>query len=1117
MLTFLLHVLITWHGVGSVEPMKELPCGEAVDLPWQTELCCSSPPASLQNGAGRIQGTSDTGHPHTSQCLFRNSTSRPGASQEIEHIEATCWDILCSVDETGEHLICDLYHRVTPSSTSTPKLLAVSLQYIVPQQDRELNGTDRTDCVGEESFSCSISLHPLTSIIMVTTTMSGSTAEPSVMLGICLHLARPSPPVNLTHTQTTDGELVLRWNNPPSQWHASPVPLIYQIGYKTSQNTSDPNWKLLEVTGKNWVFLTGFTPHVNYYVQVRSHPPALTHLMSDWSRPHLIHLNSVTFLPERVLASLGENVTLYCVLNDYRVNTSMAVWIMNNYTVPQVQYTAVNDRVSRITVQPSEQRLFDILRCCKILSKKKNICKYDTVKIYIKARGVWAGGLRQVPEGSQRCGQKSPEPVINISCVTSENLDVMTCSWKNSHPDLTFLCRVTDVSCDVMREADRVGQSVSVFREEFCFLHINMNSCTLQPIRPASCYKLWMEDKTYNGTKSQPVYITPLDNVKPHPPSIHSTESLSSGVLRLEWKHPETRFDIQYQVRYAVSTVMPTLSWQVLESQRVSWAEISNPVVCEVYQVQVRCKHVNKYGPWSDWSKSVYTARHNSRAPEKGPDFWRVVQEDPTRMQTKVTLLLNPFTKKEPTYCVEGLVIELQASGGAVHKESIGLVPSYSFEWNDEVHFVTVKAQNSKGTSTRNTNMTLVRHPKHQCASSLSASRVNRSCVVLSWSLQGNRSMPWSLVVEWWGQSYQDGQGQPSEGRGSWIRVPPDQPIYLHGNFYGFEEYVFVFYPVFVDGEGHQSYTKVFKERHSEPAVFMFLMIITFLSIVFIFTLVICQKPMKKYMWKEVPNPNNCSWAQGMDFRKAETLEQLFHHTEDLPAWPLLDVSEFISQATVLEKTSSPDKYPSALEDTQGQTQLPSLPEVSAQLSVTYTTVRISEPPPSSVKQAASLSSFSDEGNYSANTSDNSDSFPRGLWELESSREGVSDWDPQHSCSDHSVEEVSEHKALGVWGVVGKEGTEMKDPYQLGMGNQKESGEQEDIEFMLLKQGMDLGTECLLVESYQLLGCQDSKLSPPSDKGAGVGIEIRTVPMYLPQLRTTSSYLVSSQDSTPSW
>lgn len=25
---------------------------------------------------------------------------------------------------------------------------------------------------------------------------------------------------------------------------------------------------------------------------------------------------------------------------------------------------------------------------------------------------------------------------------------------------------------------------------------------------------------------------------------------------------------------------------------------------------------------------------------------------------------------------------------------------------------------------------------------------------------------------------------------------------------------------------------------------------------------------MKKLMWKDVPNPNNCSWAKGMDFRQ---------------------------------------------------------------------------------------------------------------------------------------------------------------------------------------------------------------------------------------------------------
>ena len=56
------------------------------------------------------------------------------------------------------------------------------------------------------------------------------------------YTGKPSPPVNLTHTQNAEGELVLSWSNP--QPHASPVPLSYEVRYITSHNTSNPNWKV---------------------------------------------------------------------------------------------------------------------------------------------------------------------------------------------------------------------------------------------------------------------------------------------------------------------------------------------------------------------------------------------------------------------------------------------------------------------------------------------------------------------------------------------------------------------------------------------------------------------------------------------------------------------------------------------------------------------------------------------------------------------------------------------------------------------------------------------------------------------------------------------------------
>ncbi|KAJ7986310.1 hypothetical protein DPEC_G00338600 [Dallia pectoralis] len=709
----------------------------------------------------------------------------------------------------------------------------------------------------------------------------------------------------------------------------------------------------------------------------------------------------VTYLPERVLASVGEEVTLYCGLEGRRGNASTTKWLKNEKEDSDIQYTAVNNHVSKITVGPSEQRLYDILRCCQSSGNEPS-CNSRYATILIK------------------------DPVIDITCVTKGNLDDMTCSWKVFEIQKNVRSILTEQTCEEMKESERLG-SLSVDNQHTCQPRGELTSCTFQPIRVAACYKLWMEAQTDNSTRSRPVYLRPMDHVKPEPPSELSAESLSSGALKLVWKPPAQQmpFDMQYQVRYALFNDIAKNPWKVLASQSELWADVPDPKVCAVYKVEVRCTYVKTPDLWSDWSSTFNTMSHNSRAPEQGPDFWRVF---PARAQTNVTLLFKDSTITKPTYCVEGLVVQHQDSGGTVTEEDIGLVSTYSFEWKNEVHFVTVKANNSRGVSSSNTNMTLMKQPISQCMRSFSASRVNSSCVVLSWSLQPGGRIPSSLVVVC--------SVQNSVVRESWTRLPPEQLLYLHGNFYGSEEYLFVLYPVFVDGEGEPMRAKVFREDDSGFIVLM--MSIFFLSIVLFVALVAFQNHLKTFLWKDVPNPNNCSWAQGMDFRKADTMEKLFRYPEGLPAWPLLLVSETICQATIMEKTepTSPDKESFRIPDFASsplqEDKLPKLPEhcrlsdILAQLPVIYTTVVL--PDAFHHPLVASLSPSSDKGNKYASNYDISDSFPGGPWELENLLAGESNMDPQISLSYHTVEPPSrtssaaQQEARGVVKGAGRDG-----------------------------------------------------------------------------------------------
>lgn len=60
----------------------------------------------------------------------------------------------------------------------------MSLVYFRTLPDSEVNTTHGTDCVGEDSITCSIALHVVSSIVVVTANVSNTTAGPLVMLSV---------------------------------------------------------------------------------------------------------------------------------------------------------------------------------------------------------------------------------------------------------------------------------------------------------------------------------------------------------------------------------------------------------------------------------------------------------------------------------------------------------------------------------------------------------------------------------------------------------------------------------------------------------------------------------------------------------------------------------------------------------------------------------------------------------------------------------------------------------------------------------------------------------------------------------------------------------------------
>uniref|UniRef100_A0A674MP25 Leptin receptor n=1 Tax=Takifugu rubripes TaxID=31033 RepID=A0A674MP25_TAKRU len=680
-----------------------------LDLPWKDELCCESRPASTVEGASapaeRPNG-SNRSLPHDSQCSFKNLTSK---LHPLE-FSGTCLDILCGIDEKWENVTCHLEPHALPLSLPDAGHMAVSLQL----DSEEAASDPPVFCEAEDSFTCSVALDAESSFHAVVTVTIADARAPSVLLRVPARPVKPAPPVNLSHVQTIEAELILHWGDPKD---IKTDLLQYEVRY--SPDTIHPAWQVMSVSGDTKTSLD-LKACVNYTVQVRRSSRSDPPLWSGWSESHHIFLDEVSYIPEKVVVKAGENVTVYCVFNDHNFNASTALWTLNfDQELDYSLYHPINQWVSQVTMRPSETGMYDLLQCTK-----KRMIAYSQVYV----------------EGAS----------ISISCETNGEIDAMDCRWNSTQwLNPNFRTRWADLSCDVMEERERAGDNVGHEGPSCLQVDSRKRLCTIQPLR-TNCYKLWLEVSSHLGLiRSKPVYLTPNDHVKPHTPTDVKAVSRSGGVLNVTWKRPYLPVEVQCQFRYhSPSADHPKPDWKVQAIVREPWAEVNVSDVCRVFVVQVRCMHISGAGYWSEWSPSVYSSPQNSRAPERGPNFWRFLQDDPHRKQTNVTLLFKDLQTSGQPYCVEGFLVKRLGSTGPV-QEPILMQSSYSFEWNQMPQTVTVEAFNSLGSSSDNINMTLEKSPKRRCVHHFSVTVINSTCVSLSWTLIDKSSPPIFMVVQW--------------------------------------------------------------------------------------------------------------------------------------------------------------------------------------------------------------------------------------------------------------------------------------------------------------------------------------------------------------------------------
>ncbi|GAB1288677.1 Leptin receptor [Apodemus speciosus] len=749
-------------------------------------------------------------------------------------------------------------------------------------------------------------------------------------------VVKPDPPLGLCMEVTDDGNLKISWDSQT----IAPFPLQYQVKYLENSTTVREATEIVSATS---LVVDSVLPGSSYEVQVRSKRLDGSGVWSDWSSPQVFttqelqriklvfmpkvlegfsedsaiskavshsgvdikqkHANNnnnnnnkqndVVYFPPKILTSVGSNASFHCIYKNENqiIPSKQIVWWMNlAEKVPAIQYSIVSDRVSKVTfsnlkaTRPRGKFTYDAVYCCN-----EQACHHRYAELYVIE---WSPSTIQL-EGSTvqlRYHRRS------LYCPDRPSIH------PTSEPK----------NCILQRDG---------FYE-----------CVFQPIFLLSGYTMWIR---INHSL-----------VKPLPPSNVKAEiTVNTGLLKVSWEKPVfPENNLQFQIRYGLSG--KEIQWKTHEvfNAKSKSASLLVSDLCAVYVVQVRCRRLDGLGYWSNWSSPAYTLVMDVKVPMRGPEFWRIMDGDDTKKERNVTLLWKvsvnslwlswnsfcdqaslklrnllasasqvlglkacamegPLTKNDSLCSVRRYVVKHRTAHNGTWSEDVGNQTNLTFLWTEPAHTVTVLAINSIGASLVNFNLTFSwPMSKVGAVESLSAYPLSSSCVILSWTLSPDDYSLLYLVVEWKILNEDDGM--------KWLRIPSNvKKYYIHDNFIPIEKYQFSLYPVFMEGVGKpkivNGFTKdAIDKQQNDAGLYVIVPIIISSCVLLLGTLLISHQRMKKLFWDDVPNPKNCSWAQGLNFQKPETFEHLFtKHAESVIFGPLLLEPEPISEEISVDTT----------------------------------------------------------------------------------------------------------------------------------------------------------------------------------------------------------------------
>ncbi|XP_036112164.1 leptin receptor [Molossus molossus] len=956
------------------------------------------------------------------------------------------WNIQCWMKEDLQLLIC----CIEPLSKNSFKKydLKVHLLYVLPDVLEESplvpqKGSFQLvqcNCSVHECCDCRVSVPAAklncTLFMYLNIASAGVVFQSPLMSVQPINIVKPDPPLGLHMEITDSGNLKISW----SISTLVPFQLQYQVKY--SENSTGVR-EADETVSATSLLVDSVLPGSSYKVQVRGKRLDGPGVWSDWSIPSIFTTQDVIYFPPKVLTRVGSNVSFHCIYKNGNkiVSSKKIVWWMNlAEKIPESKYNVVGDRVSKVTLpnvnatKPRGKFTYDAVYCCQ-----ENECHHRYAELYVL------------------------DVNINILCETDGYLTKMTCRWSTNAiqslvgSTLQLRYHRSSLYCSDVPSIHPTSEPKD------CHLQRDgVYECIFQPIFLLSGYTMWIRiNHSLGSLDSPPTCVVPDSVVKPLPPSNVKAEiTVKIGLLKISWKKPIfPENNLQFQIRYGLNG--KEIQWKMYEVYDAKSKSVSLPVpdLCAVYAAQVRCKRLDGLGYWSNWSTPAYTVVMDIKVPIRGPEFWRIINEDTTKKERNATLLWKPLMKNDSLCSVRRYVVKHHTSRNGTWSEDVGNHTAFTFQWTEQTHTVTVLAVNSIGASFTNFNLTFSwPMSKVNIVQSLSAYPLNSSCVILSWMLSLSDYNLMYFILEW--------KILNEDNEIKWHRIPSSvKKYYIHDHFIPIEKYQFSLYPIFMEGVGKpkiiNSFTQDDSEKHQNDAGLYVIVPIIISSLTLLLgTLLILHQRMKKLFWEDVPNPKNCSWAQGLNFQKPETFEHLFiKHTESVTFGPLLlepeTISEDISVDTPwkhkdekspttmvslllttsdLEKGSLciNDQHNSASFSEVGSTKITCEDEGRRQSSVKYATL-LCNSKSGAIHEEQGLINSSVSKCFSSRNSLAKDSFSNSSWEIETQAFFMLSDQHPNVISPHLKFSEELDKLLNPEGNFSEENNDEKSVYYLGV------------------------------------------------------------------------------------